>query len=142
MTPLQFAKEQCANYENDGSCAGIGIKDDLTAYIFSKKPACCLANREPCQYFQECVLPMGIELCNARNVQREKDRQEAEFLYARFAPHFSKNSARKCKECKTRPVAPRHSLCSVCAVEREKRRSKEAMQKRRSNVTNLGQNTP
>lgn len=142
MTPLQFAREQCANYEHDGSCKGIGIRDDGSLYMFGKKPACVLAQRVPCAYFEQCVLPMGIELSNARNVQREKDRIEAKDLYARFAPNYSKGTDRKCKECNQRPVAPRHSLCSICAKEREKRRAKSAMQKRRSNVTNLAQNYP
>lgn len=136
MTPLQFAREQCANFEYDGSCAGIGIKHDGLIFMFGIKPACLLASKQPCRYFEECVLPMGIELCNAVNVQREKERQEAIHLYAKFAPNYSKTSGRKCKECHQRTVAPRRSLCSVCAKEREIRRARLAMQKRRSGVTN------
>ena len=140
-TPLQFAKEQCANYADDGSCKGIGIRDDGSPFIFGKKPACVLANRTPCRYFEECVLPMGIELCNARNVQREKERQEAKDLYARFAPQFSKQKRKTCKACNKREVEPRHQLCPICAKERKNQRARAAMAKRRSSVTNLTSQT-
>ena len=69
MIKLQFAKAECSNYDQqNGSCKGIGIKDDGTLFMFGRKPACVLGNRIPCCYFEECVLPMGIELSNARNV--------------------------------------------------------------------------
>jgi hypothetical protein len=82
---------------------------------------------------------MGIELCNAKNIQMEKERQEAKHLYAMFAPQFSKNTERLCESCKKRPVAPYHRLCSLCAIEREKARARKAMQKRRSGVTKVDQ---
>ena len=30
MTPLQFAREECANHQPDGSCLGAWINEDLS----------------------------------------------------------------------------------------------------------------
>jgi hypothetical protein len=120
-TPLQFAKEQCANFEHDGSCKGIGIKDDGSLYSFGKKPACVLIDRKArCQYFEECVLPMGIDPCNARNVIRAQERQEALKLYSKNSPKLASGSGKLCPECRMRELDRGHRFCYVCAEKRRK----------------------
>ena len=130
MTPLQVARAECANFDPTTSgCKGIGIKDDGSLFMFGAKPACVLGNRQPCAYFEELILPMGIECCNARNVQRAKDRDEARDLYARFAPAFSKAEGRVCPACNERLLEPHKRLCYLCAAFRKQeawRKSKKA----------------
>lgn len=115
MTPLQFAKEQCANYQNDGTCAGIGIKDDGTIFMQGRKPSCVLGLKQRCRYFEELVLPMDIEPCNATNVARAKEKQEAVRLYSADAPRIARASGRLCPQCRKREVEPPKRLCYSCA---------------------------
>lgn len=121
MTSLQFAKRECANFEHDGSCKGIGIKDDGSLYSFGKKPACVLGRRIPCPYFEECVLPMGIETGTASGMVRARDRDQARHEYARFSPTFSKQKGRRCQVCKRREVEKHKRFCYVCAAARKQR---------------------
>lgn len=115
MTPLQFAKEQCANYERDGSCAGIWIHDDGRLSMFGRKPKCVVAAGEKCKYFEETVLPMDIEPCNAVNVIRRKEQQEAVSLYYTSAPQSSRESGRLCPRCGKREFTPPKRMCENCA---------------------------
>lgn len=61
MTPLQIAKDHCANWRNDGKgCLGAIIDDDLQIRRCRPKPKCVLGTPgERCAYFEECVAPMG-----------------------------------------------------------------------------------
>lgn len=116
MTPLQFAREQCANYENGSGCSGIGIKDDGSLFMFGKKPVCVLTDRKVrCQYFEETVLPMDIEPCNARNIERRKDHQEAANLYAAWTQGRKPAKHPICPRCLKREVEPPRRICYVCS---------------------------
>lgn len=146
-TPLQFAREQCANFDNGGSCKGIGIRDDGSLYIFGKKPACVLSNQQRCQYFEECVLPMGAETNTASGVIFARHLAEVRRLYSRMVPGFQKNPGRKCAACNRREVEKHKRLCYECA-EKRKRASKAESQRRRrdeekthhKSLENIGQN--
>ena len=132
MTPLQFARAECANFDaTTGACKGIGIKDDGSLFSFGSKPACVLNNRTPCPYFEECVLPMGIDPVNARNLVRIKERDEARYLYAQFSPTYSKQTGRVCPVCKERNLEPRRRLCYVCADANRKASKRESMRQAR-----------
>lgn len=130
-TPLQFAREQCANFENGGSCAGIGINDDGRLYIFGKKPACLLANKERCQYFEDCVLPLHPDMQNAKGQVFAKHLAEARRLYSLTVPGFSRNPGRKCIACNRREVEPHKRLCYQCAEKRKKASKLESQRKLR-----------
>lgn len=121
MTPLQFAKEQCANYQGDGGCAGIGINDDGSTFMFGRKPACVLSLKQRCKYFEECVLPMHIEPCNAVNIARAKEKEEAVRLYSHDAPRIARASGRLCPQCRKREVEPPKRLCYSCAESNQKK---------------------
>ena len=126
MTPLAFAREQCANFENGGSCAGIGIKDDGSLFSFGRKPACVLAVKARCQYFEECVLQMGIETGTAAGAVRARHLAEARRLYAFDTPGFSKKKGRRCIACKRREVEAHKRLCYECAEKRKKASKRES----------------
>lgn len=152
MTPLQFAREQCANWENGGSCKGIGIRDDGSLYIFGKKPACVLTDRKArCTHFEECVLPMNIEPCNAINVQRAREHQEAVNLYTAWTQGKKLSKYPICPHCRKREVIPPKRFCYVCAEDRKKNsdrlggaeRQKRARQSRKTPLKtpeNIGPN--
>lgn len=122
MTPFQFAKEQCSNF-NNGACAGIGIKDDGSAYCFGAKPACVLGTRGVrCEYFEQCVLPMDIEPCNARNIIRRQEQQDMAKMYRREtgAAKPGGHTGRICPQCQHRELEPRRRLCYECASQNKR----------------------
>jgi hypothetical protein len=45
MTALQVAKAECANCDRAGNCAGVGIADDLSSYMFRQPGTCYLAEQ-------------------------------------------------------------------------------------------------
>jgi hypothetical protein len=132
MTPLQFARAQCANFDSTtGGCKGIGIKDDGSLFNFGKKPHCVLADNKPCAYFETCVLPMGIDPCNAVNKVRAEHQAEAKHIYAQFSPNYHKTPPRKCRACHRRPVAGGKRYCPECAEDRKRKATVESNQRRR-----------
>lgn len=136
MTPLQFAKAECSNYTQSGGCQGVGIKDDGSLYGFGHKDKCLLATGQRCQYFEECVFPMTIDPCNARNVVRSGEIQEAKRLYRmQTGATISQDNQRICPQCNKKPLEPRKQLCYVCADANQKTKTRERKRKERSDVT-------
>lgn len=73
MTALQLAKQECANYESDGTCNGLDIRPDGTLFAMDCiGEKCLIARGERCRYFEDAVLYM-------KNVTRdEKERDQLE----------------------------------------------------------------
>lgn len=121
MTPLQFATAECANHASDGSCKGIGIRNDGSLYSFGKKPACLLTQHKGrCRYFEECVLPMGYDTTTAKAIALANEHREAVRLYAVNAPRLARESGRICPDCLQRELEPGHRFCYACAAKRRK----------------------
>ena len=86
MTPLQFAKAECSNY-NDGACKGIGIRDDGSLYSFGKSSQCALSKLpiQRCIFFEQCVAPIADQrkppYVKANTELRHKESVEAVKLY-------------------------------------------------------------
>lgn len=110
MTPLQFAKEECSNYEKDGSCVGIGINDNGSLFSFGRKPQCVLANNQRCQFFEECILPTSRDNHPIKRQQLEEVR--ADYLHSIGVVH----KGRVCPQCQMRILPPRARLCGQCAI--------------------------
>lgn len=137
MTPLEIAKQECANYR-EGACQGIIIRDDGSLAHDPDMPARCvfLTGSGRCRYFEECLLPMetrkewpGIPAVAARHA--------AEFAEGcrqyRLANNISRGQRRPCPKC-GRPLEPRMRLCPMCRVEAEKESRKRWRQKAGSDV--------
>lgn len=114
MTPLQFAKEQCANYRSDGGCDGIGVKGDGSVFMFGAKPKCVLAVNQRCVYFEECVLPMGFEDPKLRQIRQDV---EKDYRRSTGAHKVGGQTGRICPQCQVRELEPRRRLCYQCAAE-------------------------
>ena len=76
MTPLQLARQCCANWEPDGGCLGVRFGDDGRIVSCSPQPKCWLAEGKPCRYFEECVLPVDRSLVPAYSMLRDGFRQK------------------------------------------------------------------
>jgi len=125
MTPLQFAKEQCANFD-EGACKGIGIRDNGSLFSFGRKPKCVLGQSGVrCPYFEECVAPMGCE-----DPRQREERNEALRVYrlGSNAPKFKHQTGRICRVCKTRELEPRRQLCYICAEQRVRQANRNRVQ--------------
>ena len=123
MTPLQVAKAECANCDNAGNCAGIGIADNLKPYRFRRPGRCWLAldelgKIERCQYFEECVASLAKVRAQVAMTQEQRCAAAslAEGVHAYEMAVMSVPTAKwaKCKNCRRRVYAPKR-LCEQCA---------------------------
>lgn len=122
ITPLKFAKAQCANMEPDGSCAGARFNDALQPLPGKPLPVCALAERKPCQYFKDCVLP-GV--ANAEVIHKYR------IIHGgKIKPH----KTRQCPDCGA-PLLPHKRICEKCRIARRKTAFRKNYHKRVGNYT-------
>ena len=121
MTPLQVAKAECANCDAAGNCQGIGIRDDLSLYLFRQPGRCYLADKpiRRCAYFEETLIPLPerMEKGDARQNKRIKDYQQSVFDYKRQLAISQNGFYRKCRDCGER-ISRSRIFCSDCARKR------------------------
>jgi hypothetical protein len=143
MTPLQFAKAQCANFDKvTGACKGIGIHHDGSLSSFGGKPACVLADRTArCAYFEECVLPMHFDRSTAAGMIHAESHQEAVNAYAAGTQGTRKAKHPICPHCRKREIEPPKRFCYQCAVDRKKASDLKA-QRRLRHVRKTPYRTP
>jgi hypothetical protein len=122
MTPFQFARAECANYDQqNGACKGLGIKDDGSLFSFGSKPACVLSDRKArCAYFETCVLPMHFDASSQAGQVRAKAHQEAVNLYVAGTTGQTKSKRPICPHCRKREIEPPKRFCYQCAEDRKK----------------------
>ncbi len=125
MTPLQFAREECANYQPDGSCMGAVIEDDLTMRRGRPLPKCALGDGNRCVYFEETVAPMAGMVADSR---RAVQMQEAVRAYHAMT-HQNAKPARACPDC-GQPMPPRKRFCPVCSRKRRQATHRNAWHNR------------
>ena len=126
MTALQIAYAECANWRKDGKgCLGAIIDDDLQIRRCKPRERCLLSTPgERCQYFEECVAPMGPSIYDeARRVA---------FMAAvrdyRLAAKLPCAEERPCPMC-GRPMEPRQRFCEICAAARRKASNRAAFRR-------------
>jgi len=123
MTPLQVAKVECANCDSAGNCAGVGIADDLSCYMFRTPGKCWLAPDDQgkikrCLYFEQCVAPLARKRAQAASTQDQQraaaSLAEGVHAYEMAVMPFPTGKHAKCKSCRRRVQAPKR-LCTQCA---------------------------
>jgi len=74
MTALQLAKAECANCDSPGNCAGVGIAEDLSSYMFRQPGKCYLAEQpiKRCVYFEQCVAPLPKKRAQPASTQEQQ----------------------------------------------------------------------
>ena len=142
MTPLQVAKQECANYEGAGTCVGVGIRDDGSLYRFRREGGKCWLAPGPdgaiarCPYFEECIAPLAK--ARARNAATEEQKRAAarlvEGVQAYEAAVLPVPTAKyaKCKGCQRDVIAPKR-LCEQCAKKRTLQSKRQYWSKTRKN---------
>ncbi len=135
MTPYQLAKTEFTNYQNDGSCIGIGTAGLLDASIPADRHDKCLLAKKPimpCRYFEQCVLPLANQPDSAGGSIDGVKRAgwiEARNLYPfPLANNAQRAVARTCPDC-NQPLARRQRVCVKC---QKKRRTESYRQYRQS----------
>jgi len=122
MTPQQFARLWCANWQGSGSCLGAWLNDNGSIPWCKPAPRCVLPTR--CRYFEECVAPTAFKLEGAAGA-------DAQAAWKEYRLHQSTpvgqdvGTARRCA-C-GEPLLPRHRVCRKCQNQqaRLKRREKD-----------------
>ena len=134
MTPLQIAKDHCANWRNDGKgCLGAIIDDDLQIRRCRPKPKCVLGTPgERCAYFEECVAPMGPSIDN-EDYRRQFQAAVRDYRLAAKLPCAEE---RPCPVC-GQAMEPGRRFCESCAIARHRRNQRAWVQKRRSDMSKV-----
>jgi hypothetical protein len=132
VTPLQFAKAECANHQADGSCLGATFDEQLRPTGCTPKAHCLLAVGKRCPYFEACVLPMAEFVTDPK---RAAALHTACVAYRRMtgqpvAPE------RKCPDCGG-AVRKKHRYCPDCAAKRRKDTLRTAQRERRQTAVGL-----
>lgn len=133
MTPLQIAKEECANWMNvHGQCAKIVIQDDGTLVRRPSMPDFCNlgVKGQRCSYFEESVLPMGKKIENAKYKQ---EFLEGEHQYRMETGAMNELKTSKCACGRRRE--PKHQYCPLCAKSKRRESVAAANLKRRGHST-------
>ena len=126
MTALQIAYAECANWRKDGKgCLGAIIDDDLQIRRCKPRERCLLSTPgERCQYFEECVAPMGPSIYD--------ETRRVAFMAAvrdyRLAAKLPCAEERPCPMC-GRPMEPRQRFCEICAAARRKASNRAAFRR-------------
>ncbi len=110
MTPLQFAREFCANFQSDGSCLGAWIADNGSIQLSRPQSRCVLPAR--CRYFEECVVPNAEPVEGPQSVKLRAAVRE----YARVLPpelRMATESTPRYCECGAL-LARRKRYCPAC----------------------------
>jgi hypothetical protein len=144
VTPLQVAKAECANCDSAGNCAGVGIRDDGSLYLFRREAEKCWLAPGPdgaiarCQYFEECVAPLAKKRAQAASTQeqREAAARLAEGVRAYDAVVMPAQTIKyaKCKRCQ-QTVYPPKRLCARCAKNSTLKSKRQYWSKTRKNET-------
>jgi hypothetical protein len=134
MTALQISYAHCANWRKDGKgCLGAMIDDDLQIRRIHSRPKCVLGTPgERCEYFEECVAPMGPSIYDPK--------QRAEFEAAvrdyRLAAKLPAVEDRPCPMCGG-PMAPRQRFCEECAAKRRRETQRAWAQEKRGHLSTV-----
>ena len=126
MTPTQFAKEECANHQPDGSCLGIMINADLSTTQARPLPKCLLAEGKRCPYFEQCVAPMADMASDPR---RAAALQAAVAEY-RQATNQKAPANRSCPDCGA-ALQKGKQRCPKCAAFRRRAANRARQERRR-----------
>lgn len=137
MTPYQLARTECANFvQRDGSCLGVqpeGLLDSTVRAI--PRERCLLAEKpiQPCQYFENCVLPLADRPGPKDNPGLQSQRVEARRQYLELRKvEVPESNVRLCPECQG-PLAKRQRLCGKCRIKRRREAYRQAKQRKRHN---------
>jgi hypothetical protein len=120
MTALQVAKTECANCDSAGNCAGVGIADDLSSYVFRQPGTCYLAETpiKRCVHFEQCVAPLAKARLREATTQELKraaaSLAEGVHVYDIAVMSVPTVKYAKCNSCQRRVVVPKR-LCEKCA---------------------------
>ena len=108
-----IAVQECANYESDGSCAGLMLTDDLRTVQGKKYPKCLLGTPGiRCRYFEEAVMGMDRSALSEGNRRRWNEALR-DYRVAANVPNPDAY-LRLCRLCHKRPLEPNKQLCYVC----------------------------
>ena len=138
MSPLQAAKEHCANWDC-GACLGMYYKDDLRVdwSRYQPLPTCLLAEGKRCPYFEEIIIPMPMSRETEAAIVRADKKDKAVASYLKLH-ELSPSTPRICPDCNKEPLLRRRRVCESCRRRRRRQTKRSSkMGSRRRQLTSL-----
>ncbi len=146
LSILQFAKNECGNYNKDGSCLGVRVEDlvdriglwynragEQEKYLVPQKE-CLLHGKDRCNYFEQIVLPLAGHRSPIGERGLQLRRQSARDTY--LASRGMRQGKAKERFCKCGvPLEKQQRFCSKCSKAKRKESSREAQRKKRMPVS-------
>jgi len=114
MTLTSFVKYECCNFQSD-ECLGV----DLIGKRFRNQGSCYMAEKEPCEYFLSCVLP----------VAKEKGYDNVISQYRKIDRGIEQAKVRNCS-CGVQ-LSKGKKFCEKCRKKRRQKTNKENLRKYR-----------
>ena len=136
MTPLQFAKRECANIRPDGSCLGIMVNDlhwRGQKILATERKVCLLGGSKPkrCGYFEKVVLPLA-DRPTKDQPRLQQQRLEARAKYGLINDVETKSvELRTCPDCGTEPLSKRQRVCPKCQQKRRRESARVHIRQKR-----------
>jgi hypothetical protein len=144
MTPLQFAKRECANFMNDGGCLGVRADDlidnngpwrkrtgDQVKSLRPKQQCNLCKSGNRCAYFEEVVLPLAERRLPKNQTRLKIQMQKARETYLIQNELMSKKKKERFCEC-GKPIEKRQRYCSSCTAEKRRETKRKAQDKWRA----------
>lgn len=144
MTPLKFARDECANYNKDGSCLGVRLEDLISPLEpwdpghpkrFLNSNNKCLLNpayhkNKRCRYFEKMVLPIADWPSPVDEPNLQLKRQEARNkYYAKRGIEMKKTKQRLCACGAT--LEKRKRMCPRCRAEKARESKRRWIKEKR-----------
>ena len=127
MTPLQFAKDECANFnDSNGACLGVtadSLRQEPKNMRAYPRPRCVLADGDRCDYFERIVLPLA-----ERGIPHFLEARDAYYAKAIRAAGMRPNTEITLAQPKTirqcecgNPLAAGHRFCEKCKTAKRRK---------------------
>jgi len=124
MTPLKFAKDECANFNPDGSCLGVRPEDLVDSgqrKQLGPRDKCLLYDKtKRCLYFEEVILPLADKPAPVDEPGLQLKRQAARLFYLETRNLIipDESNKRRC-DCGN-PLEFGKRFCQECLTNRNK----------------------
>ena len=147
MTPYQFAKTACANFQPDGLCLGIRARDLIDCgqeKVARPLEHCLLADRKRCPYFEHVVLPLADGASPKSEPGLQERRLAARLTYGQWVAekHTGQDKQRPpsqprrtCPDCGA-PLAKGKQFCLACRRKHRRQTYRRARKPRKDTGDN------
>jgi len=126
VSAKSLARAECANFQNDGTCIGVGFDRMCWPAACEGEPCVVGKPGERCGYFEVVVLPLAKRASLKAHEYPGAARDYYRLIGRDAAPVLT---LRKCPECGD-PLPIRKRFCDRCRAARRRRSERESRRRR------------